>query len=85
MDNLCKIVVKDDGIGIPEKDIEHIFDRFYRVDKGRSRTLGGTGLGLSITQSIIEAHSGKIYVNSVLGQGSEFIVTLPVDNLWINS
>lgn len=85
VDNLCKIVVKDDGIGIPEKDIEHIFDRFYRVDKGRSRALGGTGLGLSITQSIIEAHSGKIYVNSVLGQGSEFIVTLPVDNLWINS
>lgn len=85
VDNLCKIVVKDDGIGIPEKDIEHIFDRFYRVDKGRSRVLGGTGLGLSITQSIIEAHSGKIYVNSVLGQGSEFIVTLPVDNLWINS
>lgn len=83
VDKYCEISVKDDGIGIASKDINNIFDRFYRVDKGRSRALGGTGLGLSITRSIVEAHKGKIYVKSTPGEGSEFIVKLPVDNMLI--
>ncbi|MGP1411576.1 MAG: ATP-binding protein [Peptoanaerobacter stomatis] len=81
VDNYCEISVKDNGIGIPQKDIPFIFDRFYRVDKGRSRSLGGTGLGLSICNSIIAEHKGEIKVKSVEGKGSEFIVTIPVDNL----
>lgn len=83
VDNYCEISVKDNGIGIPEKDLPYIFDRFYRVDKGRSRSLGGTGLGLSICSSIIAEHNGKIIVKSEQGKGSEFIVKIPVDNLWI--
>lgn len=81
VDNYCEISVKDNGIGIPQKDLPFIFDRFYRVDKGRSRSLGGTGLGLSICCSIIAEHKGEIKVKSVQGKGSEFIVRIPVDNL----
>ena len=69
--------VIDQGIGIPAADIPHIFERFYRVDRARSRHTGGTGLGLSIVASIIEAHGGKIKVKSELNKGSKFIVTLP--------
>lgn len=72
-----EIEVIDQGIGIPEADIPHIFERFYRVDKARSRHTGGTGLGLSIVLSIIEAHGGSIKVKSELNHGSRFIVTLP--------
>jgi two-component system OmpR family sensor kinase len=76
-DGYAFIRVKDTGIGIPKEDIEHIFDRFYRVDKARSRQLGGTGLGLSIARWIAEAHRGKIWAESEVGKGSTFIVQLP--------
>mgnify|MGYP001563031442 FL=1 len=72
-----KIIVEDSGVGIPEKDIPRIFERFYRVDKARSRELGGTGLGLSIVKHIIELHKGSVGVESVEGLGSKFWFTLP--------
>ncbi|MDP2923484.1 MAG: ATP-binding protein [Candidatus Omnitrophota bacterium] len=72
-----KIIVEDSGIGIPEKDIPRIFERFYRVDKARSRELGGTGLGLSIVKHIVELHSGSVGVESTEGFGSKFWFTLP--------
>ncbi|MBQ3131104.1 MAG: HAMP domain-containing protein [Clostridia bacterium] len=70
--------VKDTGIGIPEESIEHLFERFYRVDKARSRSTGGTGLGLSITEKLINLHGGSIEVRSKLGEGSIFTVQLPI-------
>lgn len=75
------IQVKDRGIGIPEADLPHIFERFYRVDRERSREKGGSGLGLAIAQQIIIAHSGTINVQSSVGQGSTFQITLPLLNL----
>ena len=74
----AEIVVRDTGIGIPVDDQLHVFDRFYRVDKARSRALGGAGLGLSIASWIVAAHGGKIDVDSVPGQGSQFTVQLPL-------
>ncbi len=73
----ARIDVSDTGIGIPSEDLPHIFDRFYRVDKARSRAKGGTGLGLSIAQWIAEAHGGTLRVTSALGQGSTFSVLIP--------
>jgi signal transduction histidine kinase len=72
------IEVSDTGVGIPEEDLPLIFDRFYRVDKARSRDLGGSGLGLSIAKWIAQAHGGGIRVQSSFGEGSKFFVTLPV-------
>jgi two-component system OmpR family sensor kinase len=74
----ARVFVRDTGIGIPEEELERIFERFYRVDKSRARENGGTGLGLSICQWIAKAHHGKIEVKSELGRGSEFIVSLPL-------
>jgi two-component system phosphate regulon sensor histidine kinase PhoR len=76
-DTVC-IEVSDNGIGIPQSDLDRIFERFYRVDKARSRELGGTGLGLSIVKHIVLAHKGKVEVRSRLNHGSTFTVTLPI-------
>jgi len=78
-DNLI-IKVCDNGVGIPKEDINRIFERFYRVDKARSRDVGGTGLGLAIVKHIVKNLGGTINVKSELGQGSEFIVTIPNKN-----
>jgi two-component system phosphate regulon sensor histidine kinase PhoR len=70
--------VSDTGIGIPESDLERIFERFYRVDDARSREAGGTGLGLSIARHIVDAHGGRIWVESAVGQGSRFHFSVPI-------
>ncbi|MEI6578090.1 MAG: ATP-binding protein [Eubacteriales bacterium] len=74
----AQISVADTGIGIPEKDIPRIFERFYRVDKGRSRSVGGTGLGLSIVKHIVALYSGDIQVKSKIDDGTEIIVSFPM-------
>jgi two-component system phosphate regulon sensor histidine kinase PhoR len=69
--------VRDNGPGIPAEDLPHIFERFYRVDKGRSREKGGTGLGLSIVKHIVQLHGGRVWVESTQGQGTAFYLSLP--------
>jgi two-component system phosphate regulon sensor histidine kinase PhoR len=76
--NEVVFTVADNGIGIPQAEQERIFERFYRVDEGRSREVGGTGLGLSIARHIAEAHGGRIWVESAIGQGSRFHFSVPV-------
>jgi signal transduction histidine kinase len=71
------ITVSDTGVGIPADDLPHVFERFYRVDKSRSRTQGGAGLGLTIAKSIVEAHGGRIEARSTVGVGTVFDVWLP--------
>jgi len=73
------VAVSDTGPGIPKEALPRLFDRFYRVDKGRSRKMGGSGLGLSIVKSIVERHGGEISVNSEVGVGTTFIVKLPIE------
>ena len=70
---------KDNGMGIPKESLNRIFERFYRVDKARSRDIGGTGLGLAITKHMVKSLGGTIEVESILGVGSDFIVTIPLD------
>ena len=72
-----RLVVADNGPGIPAEHLPRVFERFYRVDAGRSRELGGTGLGLSIVRHMVEAMHGKVSVESEPGRGSTFIVSLP--------
>ncbi|KRM05732.1 MAG: cell wall metabolism sensor histidine kinase WalK [Liquorilactobacillus ghanensis] len=78
--------ISDQGLGIPKKDIAHIFDRFFRVDKARSRAQGGTGLGLAISKEVIEMHGGRIWVDSIENKGSTFYISLPYqeyeEDLW---
>jgi two-component system, OmpR family, sensor histidine kinase SenX3 len=72
------VVVRDHGIGIPAKDLERVFERFYRVDKARSRATGGTGLGLAIVRHVADAHGGEVTVESTEGEGSTFRLTIPL-------
>ncbi|MBC8010812.1 MAG: histidine kinase [Burkholderiales bacterium] len=73
-----EIAVRDNGPGIPDEDLPHIFERFYRVDKGRSREKGGTGLGLSIVKHIVQLHGGRVWAESRVGEGTSFLFTLPL-------
>ena len=75
---LCKVSVADTGDGIAEAELPLLFDRFYRGDKARDRTTGNSGLGLSIVQKIVHLHEGTAQVTSKLGEGSTFIVSLPL-------
>jgi signal transduction histidine kinase len=77
-DGLAHLVVSDTGIGIPPEHLQRIFERFYRVDKARSRAAGGSGLGLAIARWVVTAHGGTISAQSRVGQGSEFHVLIPL-------
>ena len=76
-----EIFVKDSGMGIPAEDVPRLFERFYRVDKARSRELGGTGLGLAIVKHLVLAQGGEVRVESALNEGSTFSFTLPAETL----
>jgi signal transduction histidine kinase len=78
-DGFALASVSDTGIGIAEDDVAHVFDRFWRADKARSREQGGAGLGLSIAKWIVEMHRGTIGVESRLGEGSKFWIRIPLD------
>ena len=72
------VEISDSGIGIPEEDLGQIFERFFRVDKSHSREIGGTGLGLAITRNAVLLHRGSIKASSVEGEGTSFVVRVPL-------
>ncbi|MEO4055345.1 cell wall metabolism sensor histidine kinase WalK [Solibacillus sp. CAU 1738] len=78
-DTMLKVMVSDDGMGIPKENVGRIFDRFYRVDRARARSMGGSGLGLAIAREMIEAHGGKIWAESEEGAGTTIFFTLPYE------
>ncbi len=75
-----EVFVRDDGPGIPPEALPRVFERFYRVDKARSREQGGTGLGLSIVKHLVQSHQGRVWAESQLGHGATFYFTLPRDS-----
>lgn len=79
LENTIEVSIKDEGVGIPKDKLDKIFDRFYRVDKARSRNLGGTGLGLAIAKEMVTAHKGRIWATSVEGKGTTIYFTLPYE------
>ncbi|HEY2330082.1 MAG TPA: ATP-binding protein, partial [Verrucomicrobiae bacterium] len=76
-DGKLEMFVRDDGPGIPPESLDRVFERFYRVDKARSRDQGGTGLGLAIVKHIVQAHDGEVWAESEPGRGATFFFTLP--------
>jgi signal transduction histidine kinase len=78
MERTARVVIGDSGIGIPAEHLPHVFERFYRVDKARSRAQGGAGLGLSIAKSIVGAHQGNVELRSASGKGTTCTITLPL-------
>ena len=74
-----EVSIRDQGIGIPKNNVKKVFERFYRVDKARTRQLGGTGLGLAIAKEMIGAHGGQIWARSIEGKGTTILFTLPYD------
>ncbi len=78
LDQNAVIEIADSGVGIPDEDKDRVFERFYRVDKSRSRKVGGTGLGLSIVKHIVQLHGGSIYVDPQYSEGSKFVITMPI-------
>ncbi len=81
-DNLwAEFIIKDNGIGIPEKNLPHVLERFYRIDKSRSRKTGGYGLGLAVCKTIVEAHKGSVTINSGINQGTTLIVKIPLETV----
>ena len=79
-----QLLITDNGIGIPKKDVQNIFNRFYRVDKSRTKKKGGTGLGLAIVKHILDSHNTTVEVTSKLGKGTTFMFSLPKHKRWIN-
>ena len=79
-DEVIKVMISDDGMGIPKTNVKRIFDRFYRADRARSRAMGGTGLGLAIAREMIMAHGGEIWAESEEGKGTTIFFTLPVEH-----
>lgn len=73
-----ELSISDQGMGIPQADLNKVFSRFYRVDKARSRAMGGSGLGLAISKEVVEQHGGNIWVRSEEGVGTTFYISLPI-------